>query len=449
MEYQATANAAYAALHGFEIIRTYSDPGVSGLDLARRKGLQQLLADVIGGADYATVLVYDVSRWGRFQDPDEGAHYEFLCRSAGVTVRYCAEPFDNDGALASVLVKSLKRAMAAEYSRELSDKITLSKRGLSLQGYWPGGNPPLGLRRGVVMEGHARGASLGVGERNAIKGNRIIVTPGPAEEVALIRRIFRLFTTSRTTPNALARRLNAETGLSCRGKAWTQVRVRKVLGNELYVGTRVVGRAKVRLGTVERLPETLWVRVPGASEPIVSRRVFLEAQRRLERRRSYTDAQMLDALRALAAEKGRLSHNVIARDPRCASPSTYSKRFGSLTTAYALVGYTPSDEQIRLANQLVLKRGRGLHARLSPMTDEQVIANLQALRVSAGMLSIELIEVAVDLPRIRNLLRRFGSMARIYELGGHRPTPMQQVALDRAQRRREGLSGAARPLAFQ
>jgi hypothetical protein len=25
--------------------------------------------------------VYDVSRWGRFQDPDEAAHYEFLCKA--------------------------------------------------------------------------------------------------------------------------------------------------------------------------------------------------------------------------------------------------------------------------------------------------------------------------------------------------------------------------------
>jgi DNA invertase Pin-like site-specific DNA recombinase len=54
--------------------------------LKHRKGLQQLLQDVVGGtATYQTVLVYDVSRWGRFQDSDESAHYEFLCKSAGVS----------------------------------------------------------------------------------------------------------------------------------------------------------------------------------------------------------------------------------------------------------------------------------------------------------------------------------------------------------------------------
>jgi DNA invertase Pin-like site-specific DNA recombinase len=37
------------------------------------------------------VLVYDVSRWGRFQDIDESAHYEFVCKQAGIKVAYCAE----------------------------------------------------------------------------------------------------------------------------------------------------------------------------------------------------------------------------------------------------------------------------------------------------------------------------------------------------------------------
>src|SRR4051812_29793213 len=84
---QREANAAYAAARGYEIVRTYADEGISGLSLGGRKALRQLLGDVVGGeADYALILVYDVSRWGRFQDTDEAAHYEFLCRQAGVGV---------------------------------------------------------------------------------------------------------------------------------------------------------------------------------------------------------------------------------------------------------------------------------------------------------------------------------------------------------------------------
>jgi len=67
---QAAAIAAYAAKNGLTICRSYIDAGVSGLRTAKRKGLQQLLAEVVGGeADFEVVLVYDVSRWGASRTP--------------------------------------------------------------------------------------------------------------------------------------------------------------------------------------------------------------------------------------------------------------------------------------------------------------------------------------------------------------------------------------------
>src|SRR5205823_719665 len=83
---------------------------------------------VSGAQEYDRILVYDISRWGRFQDADEAGHYEFLCRSAGISVHYCAETFANDGTFPSVVMKTLKRAMAAEYSRELGVKVFDGRR---------------------------------------------------------------------------------------------------------------------------------------------------------------------------------------------------------------------------------------------------------------------------------------------------------------------------------
>src|SRR6266496_4773803 len=92
LENQSAAIQKYAKSHGLEVMQTYSDAAKSGLVLKRRHGLRQLLQDVVGGtASYRAILVYDVSRWGRFQDTDESAHYEFLCKSAGIPVHYCAE----------------------------------------------------------------------------------------------------------------------------------------------------------------------------------------------------------------------------------------------------------------------------------------------------------------------------------------------------------------------
>jgi DNA invertase Pin-like site-specific DNA recombinase len=70
----------YAARHGFELVRTYADEGKSGLSIEGRDALRRLIGDVEARrADFQAVLVYDVSRWGRFQDADEAAHCEFLC----------------------------------------------------------------------------------------------------------------------------------------------------------------------------------------------------------------------------------------------------------------------------------------------------------------------------------------------------------------------------------
>jgi DNA invertase Pin-like site-specific DNA recombinase len=141
----------YAECHRFEVARTYSDAAKSGLVLRRRAGLQQLLKDDVSGAtSHRAILVYDVSRWGRFQDTDESAHYEFLCKSAGVPVHYCAEAFPNDNTFESIIMRALKRAMAGEYSRDLGVRTFAGQKRLTLLGFKAGGIPGYGLRRMLV-----------------------------------------------------------------------------------------------------------------------------------------------------------------------------------------------------------------------------------------------------------------------------------------------------------
>lgn len=132
----------YAKRRGIEVVRTYADAGKSGLRIDGRDALKQLIADVQAGtADFSTILVYDVSRWGRFQDADESAYYEHVCKREGITVQYCAEQFENDGSPVSTIVKGVKRAMAGEYSRELSAKVFTGQCRLIEMGYRQGGPP--------------------------------------------------------------------------------------------------------------------------------------------------------------------------------------------------------------------------------------------------------------------------------------------------------------------
>ena len=81
IENQAEVIATYAEHHKLTIVRTYRDEGESGLKIENRAGLSELIDDVRSGQiDFGHLLVFDVSRWGRFQDVDESAHYEFICR---------------------------------------------------------------------------------------------------------------------------------------------------------------------------------------------------------------------------------------------------------------------------------------------------------------------------------------------------------------------------------
>ena len=71
----------YAKERNFKITASYLDEGKSGLRLKGRRGLKQLIEDVQSGkADFDTILVYDVSRWGRFQTGISGLG---ICRVRG------------------------------------------------------------------------------------------------------------------------------------------------------------------------------------------------------------------------------------------------------------------------------------------------------------------------------------------------------------------------------
>jgi DNA invertase Pin-like site-specific DNA recombinase len=132
-------------------VRTYSDNGKSGLRIDGRDALKRLLTDVESKSPgFKAILVYDVSRWGRFQDADESAYYEYICRRSGIEVRYCAEQFENDGSVASTIVKTVKRAMAGEYSRELSSKVFAGQARLIEMGFRQGGPAGYGLRRRLI-----------------------------------------------------------------------------------------------------------------------------------------------------------------------------------------------------------------------------------------------------------------------------------------------------------
>ncbi|HUT54439.1 MAG TPA: recombinase family protein, partial [bacterium] len=363
----------YAERHHLEIVQIYSDEGKSGLNIEGREALGRLIRDVeSGGASYREILVYDVSRWGRFQDADESAHYEYLCKRAGLKIRYCAEQFENDGSPVSTIVKGVKRSMAAEYSRELSSKVFRGAANLVKLGFRQGGAAGFGLRRILIDSAGQVKGELKMGEYKSIQTDRVILTPGPPEEVDAVREIFHLFVDKGKNEREIAALLNDRQLLTDFQRGWKRGSVRQILTNEKYIGNNVYNRRsfKLKIARVHNPPEE-WVRKDGAFEPIIDDQKFFTAQGiLLARSRRLSDEEMLAKLKDIYLQHGRLSGILIDESENLPSAAAYRHRFGSLLRAYRLIGYAPAIDYGFLE---VNRRLRELH----PATVAEVVSQLE------------------------------------------------------------------------
>ncbi|MEJ8826673.1 recombinase family protein [Variovorax humicola] len=335
----------YARQRGMQIVKTYADEGKSGLRIDGRVALQSLIHDVQAHlADYTVILVYDVSRWGRFQDADESAYYEYICRRAGIQVAYCAEQFENDGSPVSTIVKGVKRAMAGEYSRELSTKVFAGQCRLIELGFRQGGLAGFGLRRVLVDQSGEIKATLERGQQKSLQTDRVILRPGPSAEVTIVRQIYEWFIEGGLVEADIAKRLNAAGVRSDLGREWTRATVHEVLTNEKYIGSNIYNRISFKLKKLRVINSPdMWIRKDQAFEPLVDRDAFYTAQGIIRARaRRYSDEELIERLRLLYRQRGFLSGVVIDEAEGMPTSTAYMYRFGSLLRAYQLVGYAPA-----------------------------------------------------------------------------------------------------------
>lgn len=371
-ENQADKIREYATHRGIQIVKTYADAGKSGLRIDGRQALQQLIQDVeSGAADFQLILVYDVSRWGRFQDADESAYYEYICKRKNIQVAYVAEQFENDGSPVATIVKGVKRAMAGEYSRELSAKVFAGQCRLIELGFRQGGPAGFGLRRVLLDQTGSVKSELARGEHKSLQTDRVILMPGPDTEVQVVLQIYRWFTDGGLTESEIAFRLNQQGIQTDLGRCWTRATVREVLSNEKYIGNNIYNRRSFKLKKlrVVNTPD-MWIKREGAFEAIVPPEMFYVAQG-IIRARAYrfSNVELIERLRSLYHDRGFLSGLIIDETEGMPSASAYIHRFGSLIRAYQEVGFTPDrDYRYLEANQFL----RRLHPQIVAQTERSI-----------------------------------------------------------------------------
>ncbi|WP_316181402.1 recombinase family protein [Bradyrhizobium sp. SZCCHNRI1009] len=423
---QQDAIAQYAEHHGYEVIASYVDAGKSGLSLKGRDALKQLLSDALSTSrPFDAVLVFDVSRWGRFQNPDQAAHYEYLCRQAGVRVVYVTEPFGEDVAPITTIVKHLKRVMASEYSRELSARVVRAKRQQAGLGFRQGGSIIYGFRRLLVDRSRNPRQILNAGEAKALDSDKVIVVPGPAEELVVIRRIFRLYVQHHLTFREIAGDLSKSGVKGYGAKPLSIGTIRNIVSNGLCIGQMTYCKTTVTLQSPPlKTPEESWIRFP-AFAPIVPLAQFQKAQELRSRCKKgyWSDEKIIKSLESLLAEKGRLSQAVISGQKGGPSADTVVNHFGSLAKAYMLAGYVPPERPAFGMN--------GRH-----WSEKALLEGLQKIYARCGVISIRLIDEHPQLPTAAYVRKYFGSLAEATRRAGL-PVPDHSEQLRRAWRVRK------------
>jgi len=370
----------YAARRKMNIVRVFEDSGKSGLSVRGRDSLQKMIAEVEAGtADFKCILAYDVSRWGRFQDADESGFYEYICKRAGIAVHYCAEQFENDGSPTSNIIKSVKRSMAGEYSRELSTKVFQGACRLIQLGFKQGGAAGYGLRRMLVDQTGAHKSVLAIGEQKSLQTDRVVLVLGPDEEVATVRRVYRMFLDEQLTESEIATRLNAQGLRTDLGRAWSRGTVHQLLTNEKYIGNNVYHRTSFKLKRKHVInPPDMWIRATGAFAAIVEISDFLHVQEIiLARAKRYTNEEMLEKLREIFRNFGRISGVMIDEREDMPSSAAFRSRFGSLMRAYQLIGYTPETDYAFIQINRFLRQKH-------PELIQEIITKLSGLGVTVG-----------------------------------------------------------------
>ena len=119
---------------------------------------------------------------------------------------------------------------------------------------------------------------LKMGEQKSIQTDRVVLVPGPEEEVKVGALDLRGVPHGGQNGVAKSRRCSTRRAvLTDFGRAWTRGTVHQVLTNEKYIGNNVYHRTSFKLKRKHVVnPPDQWIRADGVFEGIVEPELFLQ-----------------------------------------------------------------------------------------------------------------------------------------------------------------------------
>jgi len=256
-----------------ELADVYADVSFSGINFERPE-FERMMEDIRAGKIDA-VITKDLSRLGR-NYIDSGTYIERIFPL--FHVRYIAvnDGFDTERG-GTDLTMPLKNIIDEWYARDLSDKMHSSYRAMWKNGEYIYGRPPYGYRK----------------DNTAKK----LVVDGQTAPV--VKRIFKMYLDGMTY-SEIARTLQQERIVSPpkhrylgqgneekaeKARDWYHLHIKTILTNRHYAGDSVHATREGGFnnpGKDRRVPEDDWIVIPDTHEPLVSREVFEEVQKKIK-----------------------------------------------------------------------------------------------------------------------------------------------------------------------
>ncbi len=260
------------------VLATFEDDGLRGHD-ETRPGLLAVLEHarthpnpVRSNGDFIPILVYDLARFGRFDDAKKIFSYFVEVERYGYEFYSVTEKIRSRGNIADFVQAIIKSEQAYDYSVKLSHYALRTGCSLAEKGWWPGGQAPYGYDRmtyGPDLKPKYRYATrpdksvekrtpdgklvetlpaiLDKGKRRSagsdkLKGDRVKLVLGAQECVDVARLIFAKFVKEGWGLRRIGSWLNAKGVIPPRGRKWVFTSVRSIILNPAYKGALVYGR---------------------------------------------------------------------------------------------------------------------------------------------------------------------------------------------------------------
>ena len=268
---------------GYRIIRWYEDHGLTGTESANRPEFQKLLRDAQRGC-FEAILLHEQSRFSREDIFDVMLHWRLL-REAGVEIVTCQRGHLRFDDLGGIITAIIDQHGAREESAKLAARVVGGQRLRASQGKRIGGRV-FGYDREYYDEqgNFVRRVHFRDRFRKPASWTSKLVVSDDIDAVAGVQWAFEAIRAGHSVGYVL-RGLN-ERGLTTTcGNPFTHSSASGLLRNPAYAGVLEVG--KWSQGKFVRLSDEGLIVVENAHEPIVSRELFDEVQRILDRRKKH------------------------------------------------------------------------------------------------------------------------------------------------------------------